>query len=342
VSEKKSHSSSRAQRGISQGAATDGATEPQPRDDDVAGRAGFGIVAIVGRPNAGKSTLLNRILGHKVSIVSSKPQTTRNRIVGILNDPERGQIAFLDTPGIHKPLHKLNVRMMDHVRASLAEADVVAMIVDAGEPFGRGDQFVLDMLRGEKTAVGAHSVRPRFAILNKIDLVKKQKLLPIMQRYAEAQLFDEIVPVSAATGDGVEQLVELLFANVQPGEPAYPIEDYTTQPERFFAAEIIREKLLAHTAEELPYTTAVAVDRWEEDEEKNLIKIYATIVVERESQKPIIIGKQGAMAKQIGTEARQELEATLGAKVFLDLHVAVHERWREDEHFLGDLEWPLS
>ena len=294
----------------------------------------FGIVAIVGRPNAGKSTLLNRILGHKVSIVSSKPQTTRNRIVGILNDPERGQIAFLDTPGIHKPLHKLNVRMMDHVRQSLAEADVVAMIADATEPFGRGDQYVVDMLRDATVK--------RFAILNKIDLVKKQKLLPMMQNYAGTELFDEIVPVSAATGDGVAQLVDLFFANVQPGEPHYSQEDYTTQPERFFAAEIVREKLLAHTQEELPFTTAVSVDRWEEDEEKNLIKIYATIVVERESQKPIIIGKQGAMAKQIGTEARQELEATLGAKVFLDLHVAVHERWREDERFLGDLEWPLS
>ena len=295
-------------------------------------RAGY--VSIIGRPNAGKSTLLNRILGRKVSIVSAKPQTTRNRIVGILNDPERGQIAFLDTPGIHKPLHKLNVRMMDHVRSSIGEADVVAMIADATEPFGRGDQYVVDMLRDATVK--------RFAILNKIDLVKKQKLLPMMQNYAGTELFDEIVPVSAATGDGVAQLVDLFFANVQPGEPHYSQEDYTTQPERFFAAEIVREKLLAHTQEELPFTTAVSVDRWEEDEEKNLIKIYATIVVERESQKPIIIGKQGAMAKQIGTEARQELEATLGAKVFLDLHVAVHERWREDERFLGDLEWPLS
>jgi len=302
-------------------------------------RRKYGVVAIVGRPNAGKSTLLNRILGHKVSIVSSKPQTTRNRIVGILNDPERGQIAFLDTPGIHKPLHKLNVRMMDHVRSALAEADVVAMITDASEAFGKGEQYVVDMLRSD--TVGAHGVRPKvFAILNKIDLIKKQKLLPIMQHYASTELFDEIVPVSAATGDGVAELTDLFFANMQPGEPAYGSEDYTTQPERFFAAEIIREKLLEHTEEELPYTTAVAVDRWEESEE--LIKIYATIVVERESQKPIVIGKQGSMAKQIGTEARQELEATLGIKVFLDLHVAVHERWREDERFLGELEWPLS
>jgi len=294
----------------------------------------FGVVALVGRPNAGKSTLLNRILGQKVSIVSEKPQTTRNRIVGILND-KRGQIAFLDTPGIHKPLHKLNVRMMDHVRASLSEADVVALIVDANEPFGRGDQYALDLMR--------ESVKgKRFAILNKIDLLKKNRLLPLMQQYGGSELFDEIVPISAATGDGVDELVNLLFTTVAPGEPLYPTEDYTTQPERFFAAEIVREKLLQHTGDELPYTTAVSVDRWEEDEEKNLIKIYATIVVERESQKPIIIGKGADMVKRIGTEARLELESILGTRVFLDLHVAVHERWRDDQRFLGDLEWPLQ
>ncbi len=294
----------------------------------------FGVVALVGRPNAGKSTLLNRILGQKVSIVSTKPQTTRNRIVGILNEA-RGQIAFLDTPGIHKPLHKLNVRMMDHVRSSLAEADVVALIVDASEPFGRGDQYAVDLLRD--AAKGK-----RFAILNKIDLLKKQKLLPQMQQYGATELFNEIVPISAATGEGVDELVELLFKTIQPGEPHYSREDFTTQPERFFAAEIVREKLLQHTSEELPYTTAVSVDRWEEDEQKNLLKIYATIVVERESQKPIVIGKRGEMVKRIGSEARQELEATLGAKIFLDLHVAVHQSWREDERFLGELEWPLG
>jgi GTP-binding protein Era len=292
----------------------------------------FGVVALVGRPNAGKSTLLNRILGQKVAIVSPKPQTTRNRIVGILND-ERGQIAFLDTPGIHKPLHKLNVRMMEHVRTALSEADILAVLIDAGEPFGRGDQFVLEMLRAQKNK--------RFAVLNKIDLLKKTKLLPLIQQYSETGLFDEIVPISAASGDGVDDLVALLFQNLPEGEARYPAEDFTTQPERFFAAEIVREKLLRHTAKELPYTSAVSVDRWEEEEEKNLIKIYATIVVERETQKPIVIGKQGAMIKRIGTEAREELEAILGAKVFLDLHVSVHERWREDERFLGELEWPL-
>ena len=295
--------------------------------------ARFGIVALVGRPNAGKSTLLNRILGHKVSIVSEKPQTTRNRIVGILNHA-RGQIAFLDTPGIHRPLHKLNVRMMDHVRSAFAEADVIALIVDAAEPFGKGDQYVIEMLRETEGT--------RFAILNKIDRLKKNKLLPLIQQYNDFGLFDEIIPISAATGDGVEQLTGVLFDRMSPGAPRYPHEDFTTQPERFFAAEIIREKVLRNTEEELPYTTAVSVDRFEEDEAKNLIKIYATVIVERESQKPIVIGKQGTMVKKIGTEARVELEAILGAKVFLDLHVGVHEKWREDERFLGELEWPLG
>jgi len=298
----------------------------------------FGVTALVGRPNAGKSTLLNRVLGHKVSIVSAKPQTTRNRIVGILND-ERGQIAILDTPGIHRPLHKLNVRMMDHVRTALGEADVIALIVDATEEFGKGDQFVIDMLRNEKQGnPDAH----RFAILNKVDLLKKQKLLPLMEQYHGFGLFDEIIPISASTGEGVDDLVRLLFANMKPGEARFPTEDYTTQPERFFAAEIVREKVLQHTSDEMPYTTAVHVERFEEDEEKNLITIYATIYVERDSQKPIVIGKQGSMIKRIGTEARQDLESILGAKVFLDLHVAVHAGWREDARFLGELEWPLN
>jgi GTP-binding protein Era len=293
----------------------------------------FGIVALVGRPNAGKSTLLNRILGQKVSIVSEKPQTTRNRIVGILNH-ERGQIAFLDTPGIHRPLHKLNVRMMDHVRSAFDEADVIALIVDASEPFGKGDEYVIEMLRQTEGT--------RVVLLNKIDRVKKNKLLPLIQQYDGFKLFDEIIPISAETGDGVEQLVGILFDGMPAAAPRYPNEDFTTQPERFFAAEIIREKVLRNTSEELPYTTAVSVDRYEEDEAKNLIKIYATVVVERESQKPIVIGKQGTMVKKIGTEARVELEAILGAKVFLDLHVGVHEKWREDERFLGELEWPLG
>ncbi len=300
--------------------------------------ARFGVIAIVGRPNAGKSTLLNRILGHKVSIVSNKPQTTRNRIVGILND-ERGQLAFLDTPGVHKPLHKLNVRMMDHVRSSLSEADVVVLIVDASEQFGRGDQYVLDMLRAEKESNPEAKI---FVLLNKIDLVKKHNLLPLLQQYHGFGIFDELVPISASTGDGIEELKTLLFKNVEEGPARYPTEDYTTQPERFLAAEIVREKVLHHTSEELPYTTAVNVDRFEEDEESGMISIWATIFVERDSQKGIIVGKQGSMIKRIGTEARTELETILGVKVFLDLHVTSHPGWREDERFLGELEWPLG
>ena len=311
---------------------------PESKQSSPAKKPRFGTVALVGRPNAGKSTLLNRILGQKVSIVSNKPQTTRNRIVGILND-KRGQIAFLDTPGIHKPLHKLNVRMMDHVRSAFGEADVVALIIDATEAFGKGDQFVIDLLREEKEK---NPKAKRFAILNKIDLLKKNKLLPMMQQYGGLELFDEIVPISAEKGEGIDELLELIFKNVKAGEPLYPTEDFTTQPERFFAAEIVREKVLQHTSDELPYTTAVSVDRFEDDEAKGIIRIYATIYVERDSQKAIVIGKGADKVKRIGTEARVELESILGTRVFLDLHVGVHERWREDERFLGELEWPLS
>lgn len=305
----------------------DDTNEPAP---DAAPR--FGIVALVGRPNAGKSTLLNRILGQKVSIVSDKPQTTRNRIVGIHTEP-RGQIAILDTPGIHRPLHKMNVRMMDHVRSALAEADVVATIVDATEKFGHGDQYVLDMLRETEAT--------RILLLNKIDTMKKERLLPVLTHYGETGLFREIIPISAATGDGVDRMLDVAFEALPEAPPRYPAEDYTTQPERFLAAEIVREKLLHHTSQELPYTTAVAVEKWEEDEERNLLRIWATIFVERGSQKKIVIGRNGEMIKRIGTEARQELESMLGARIYLDLHVSVRELWREDERFLGELEWPL-
>ena len=297
-----------------------------------------GVVALVGRPNAGKSTLLNRILGQKVSIVSNKPQTTRNRIVGILNDP-RGQIAFFDTPGIHKPLHKLNVRMMDHVRSSFGEAEIVSLLVDASEAFGKGDEYVIEMLREQKSR---YPESKRFAILNKADLLKKHKLLPLIEKYSKFELFDEIIPISARTGDGIEQLVSLFFANLNEGPAVYPTEEYTTQPERFLAAELIREKVLQHTSDELPYTTAVSVDRFEDDEEKEIIRIWATIYVERESQKAIVIGKRGDMIKRIGTEARVELETILGSKLFIDLHVGVHTGWREDARFLNELEWPLG
>jgi GTPase len=296
----------------------------------------YGMVALVGRPNAGKSTLLNALLGQKVSIVSDKPQTTRNRIVGILTR-EEGQIAFLDTPGVHKPLHRMNIRMMNHVRSSLAEADVIAALVDVSQEFGHGEEYVIELLRQAED-----EGKKRFAILNKIDLVQKPKLLPVMERYAGFGIFDEIVPISARKKEGTDALLRLFFDALPDGAPLYPTDDYTTQPERFFAAEIVREKLLHHTSQELPYTTAVAVERWEEDEEKKLIRIWATIFVERDSQKKIVVGRQGSMIKTIGTEARQELESILGTRIYLDLHVAVHQQWREDERFLGELEWPLG
>lgn len=296
--------------------------------------ARFGVVAIVGRPNAGKSTLLNRILGTKVSIVSDKPQTTRNRIVGIHTE-ERGQIAFLDTPGIHKPLHKMNARMMSHVTSSFSESDVIVVMVDASQPFGQGEAFVLELLEESRS-----SRAKRFAVLNKVDRVKKTELLPILARYHETGLFDELVPISALSGDGIDRLLDVIFAALPEGAPRYDAELYTTQPERFLAAEIVREKVLHHTEKELPYSTAVAIDKWEETDE--LLRIFATIFVERESQKKIVIGRGGSVIRQIGTEAREELESILGTHVFLQTHVKVHEHWREDERFLGELEWPLG
>jgi GTPase len=293
------------------------------------------MVALVGRPNAGKSTLLNRILGQKVAIVSDKPQTTRNRILGIYTEP-RGQIVLLDTPGVHKPLHKMNVRMMDHVRSAFDESDLIALIVDASESFGRGDEYVLEMI--------SHLDEPehRILLLNKIDLVRKDRLLPEIERYAARGTFEQLIPISAMTGDGVDRVLDVFFEILPEGDPRFDSAELTTQPERFFAAEVIREKVLNHTSQEIPYTTAVRIDQWTETTEKNLISIFATIVVERTSQKGIIIGRSGKMIKTIGTEARQDLEEILGTRIFLDLHVAVKESWREDERFLGDLDWPLG
>lgn len=300
-----------------------------------AGTKKFGTVAIVGRPNAGKSTLLNAILKQKVSIVSDKPQTTRNRIVGIHTE-DRGQILFLDTPGIHKPLHRMNVRMMDHVTSSFAEADVVLAIVDAKERFGHGDQFVLDLIKRHQDERAV-----RVLALNKIDLLEKTKLFPLMQQYGATNLFDDIVPISAARDDGIDSLLSVLFAKLPEGESRYGADEYTTQPERFWAAEIVREKVLRETRDELPYTTAVTVERWEEDPDRELLSIFVTIFVERDAQKKIVIGKGGSLIKKIGTDARKDLEFTIGKKIYLDLHVAVRDGWREDEHFLGELEWPL-
>jgi GTP-binding protein Era len=290
-----------------------------------------GFVSFIGRPNAGKSTLLNRLVGAKLAIVSDKPQTTRTRILGVRNYPD-AQVVFLDTPGIHRPLHRMNVRMVDAAVDTIREVDVVGLVVDATEPPGKGDRFVLDLVKDVKA--------PVFLILNKIDLVNKAKLLPILARFGSEGIFAEIVPVSAATGDNVDRLERAIVDRLPEGEPLYPEDFLTDQPERVMAAEIVREKLLQLTHDEIPFSSAVGIDRFEETDPadpKSLVRLYCTIVVDRESQKPIIIGKGGDMIKRIGVAAREELEQFLGRRVFLDLHVRVRAEWREDEHVLNDL-----
>ena len=289
-------------------------------------RAGF--VALVGRPNAGKSTLLNRLVGTKLAIVSDKPQTTRNRIVGVRNY-EGGQAVFVDTPGIHRPLHRLNVRMLDTAIESLRQADVVGVVSDVSSRPGQGERFVMDLVRG----VAA----PSILILNKVDLISKPTLLPVIDRYRIGGQFKEIVPVSALTGSNVDRLEQVFLDYLPEGEPLYPDEYLTDQPERFFVAETVREKVLEFTRDELPFSTAVLVDLFEEPDGKGLMRLYCSILVERDSQKPIIIGRAGQMIKRIGSAARQDLEHFFQTRVFLDLRVKVRSLWREDERALDEL-----
>lgn len=298
-----------------------------------AGQPRSGSVALVGRPNAGKSTLLNRLLAEKLAIVSEKPQTTRHRLVGILSEP-RGQIVFYDTPGVHKPLHQMNRLMLQEAESALDGADVVCLLVDASQPAGRGDAYVLDFV--------ARSASPKILLLNKIDLVRKDRLLPRIADYAAREMFAEILPVSAATGDGADRLLDLLFARLPAGPPLYDPELLTVHPERFLVAERIREKVLQQTHEEVPFASAVLVERWEEpeggDPEGGLVKIWASILVERDGQKKILVGAGGSRIKSIGIAAREDLEEYLGRKVFLQLHVRVEPRWREDRRILAELQ----
>jgi GTPase len=291
-----------------------------------------GFVALVGRPNAGKSTLLNRLVGEKLAIVSDKPQTTRNRIIGVRNYDD-AQVVFVDTPGVHRPLHRLNVRMLDAALGTLRAVEVVTVVVDATEPTGGGDRFLMDVVR-KVTA-------PRVLALNKVDRLQKEALLPLIERYDREVGFADIVPVSALKGDNVDRLEDVLRSHLPEGEPLYAEDFLTDQPERFFVAEIVREQVLQHTRAELPFASAVIVDRFEEPETRGgLLRLYCTILVERESQKPIVVGKSGAMIKAIGTAARQELERFFDARVFLDLRVKVRADWREDERALDELGLP--
>jgi GTP-binding protein Era len=288
-----------------------------------------GFVSFIGRPNAGKSTLLNRLVGTKLAIVSDKPQTTRNRILGVKNYPD-AQVVFLDTPGIHRPLHRMNVRMVDAAVDTIREVDVLGLVVDVAEPAGKGDKFVLDLVK--------HAKAPVFVILNKIDLVKKSRLLPIIEQFSTSGTFAEIIPLSASTGDNVDRLERAIIDRLPEGERLYPEDYLTDQPERFFAAEIVREKLLQFTHAEIPFSSAVVVDRFEEPSgAKAILKLYCTIVVDRESQKPIVVGRGGEMIKKIGTAAREDLERFFDSRVFLDLHVRVKSEWREDDAVLDDI-----
>ena len=287
-----------------------------------------GFVSLLGRPNAGKSTLLNRIIGQKLAIVSDKPQTTRTRVVGVKNYPE-GQVVFVDTPGVHKPTHRLNVRMVDIALESMREVDVLALIVDAAVKPGKGDRYMLDLLKAAR--------QPAILVLNKVDLVAKQKLLPLIDHYRQEHPFAEIVPASASDGTNVDVLEKLFLQYLPEGEPLYPPEYLTDQTDRFFVAEVVREQVLQLTHDELPFSTAVVVDRFDESSDDERVDLYCTILVDRESQKPIVIGKGGAMIKQIGTAARAELERYLEKHVYLDLHVKVKSEWRDDERMLDEI-----
>jgi len=305
-----------------------GTTNPEPRAPGPEPPIKSGFVAVVGRPNAGKSTLTNALVGEKVSIVTPAPQTTRNRILGVVNRAE-AQVILIDTPGIHKPLSRLNERMMAFVRQALEERDLALLIVDASEPFGKGDQFAVELLKEYGP--------PTILALNKIDLIRKNRLLPLIDRYSKLYDFKEVIPVSALRGEGLDELMKATINLLPEGPRYFPPDVYTDQPERFLAGEIIREKVIRHTRQEMPYATAVLMDEFEETE--TITRIHATIVVEKDSQKPIVIGAAGARIKQIGTEARLELERLFPPKVYLELIVKVEPQWRDNRAVVAALDY---
>ncbi len=290
-----------------------------------------GTVTIVGRPNSGKSTLLNTLVGQKVSIISDKPQTTRHRILGIFNDA-RGQIVFGDTPGIHKPQYRMNQRMQKTVIGALSEFDLVLHVVDASISFGAGERYVLEMIRQSS---------PRAVLaINKIDKTAKPKILPIIERYSTACAYLELIPLSAMTGEGIDLLLAKLFDYLPEGEPLYGEDRITDRNERFMAAEFIREKILERARQELPYTTAVLIRKFDESrrETKRLLVVAAEILVEKSSQQGIIVGAGGMQLKDIGSAARADLEELFDCRIYLDLHVRTIARWRDNDAVLDDLE----
>ena len=290
-----------------------------------------GYASLIGRPNAGKSTLLNRIVGTKVAIVSDKPQTTRTRILGVKHGSgsRPGQIVFVDTPGIHRPLHRLNVRMVDHAVETITQVDVLIVVLDASIRTGAGDRFVLNLLD--------RATAPVVLALNKIDLMAKRRLLPLMDWYRQQRDFADLVPISASSGDGVSDLEGVIWDHLPEGEPLFPDDFVTDQPERVVVAETVREKLLQQTRAELPFASAVVVDRFEEADSGGVMRLYCSIVVDRDTHKPIVLGRGGARIKQIGVEARLDLERLFGTRVYLDLHVRVRRGWRENVRILREL-----
>jgi len=298
----------------------------KPKLETVPFRAG--LAAIVGRPNVGKSTLVNRLVGRKVSIVTARPQTTRNRILGFANRPN-AQVILIDTPGFHRPEDILGRQMMDEVAQALEGIDVIAVMIDASTGVTREDRFAFERIR--------HFKGPVFLLLNKIDRIPKPALLPLLEACARERDFAEMIPISALSGDGVETVLKSIIARLPEGPPLYPEDQFTDQPERFLASEIIREKAMSATIQEVPQSVGVEIESYEESD--RLIRIGAVLQVEREGQKGILIGRGGEMLKKIGTAARLELEEILGVKVFLSLLVRVQRDWRGDPHQVRKLDW---
>ncbi|GLB58242.1 GTPase Era [Cytobacillus sp. NCCP-133] len=286
-----------------------------------------GFISIIGRPNVGKSTFLNRVIGQKIAIMSDKPQTTRNKVQGVLTTDD-AQYIFIDTPGIHKPKHKLGDFMMKVAQNTLKEVDVILFMVNAQEGFGRGEEFIIEKFQSVRT--------PIFLVINKIDQVHPDELLKIIDSYKEKYEFSEIIPISALEGNNVETLLNQIKEYIPEGPQFYPADQVTDHPERFIVSELIREKALHLTREEIPHSLAVVIDKMERREEKNVVHVMATIIVERDSQKGIVIGKQGKMLKEIGKRARMDIENLLGSKVFLELWVKVQKDWRNKMAQLRD------
>jgi GTP-binding protein Era len=286
-----------------------------------------GFIGIIGRPNAGKSTLFNAIVGDKISIITDKPQTTRNKITGIKNFPD-AQLIFLDTPGMHKPKTPMNRAMVQTTRETISSVEVLLMLIEANTDVHPHDLFLIESLAQVKV--------PVFLVINKIDLIEKKFLLPLIDKFRTLYNYREIFPVSALKGDGIEDLLNAIKEILPEGPKYYPDDIITDATERFIAAEFIREKITLFTQQEIPYSTAVEVDLFKEDEEKNLIRISATINVEKESQKAIMIGKKGTMLKKIGTQARLEMEKLFGAKVYLELFVRVKKEWTSSDKMLAE------